>query len=221
MKLLTSLSPFLLLGLGAHWIPLEGGTNLWDWARGQDPAVETVDLPEAKASFPDGFQQEIFHAVLQGLYRDGVGNDIADRVLEIDEDTAFPLYVVYGCPLCMPAFDAFATYRARPEFHASKSHIDTWGQGLPAKMRARILGSDAAAVRSGIQELIETWVAQRLDDRRLNDAEQERWRVAMGSLREKGEAMLKAYQKAGNAPAYANMKGCPVCDGANGACELR
>lgn len=225
MKLLTSISPLLLLALGAPWIPVGDGSSLWASIRksalGQDDAAETVDLREARAAFPDGYQQEIFHAVLQGLYRDGVANDVADRVLSLDEDTGFPHYVVYGCPLCMPAYDAFAVYRARPEFHASKSHTDTWGGGLDEGTRGRILGQNEHAIRGAIQDLIERWITERIEDRRLNGAERERWRVAMGSLREKGEAMLRAYQKSGNSPAYANMKGCPVCDGANGACEVR
>src|SRR5215467_14071305 len=51
--------------------------------------------------------QLVFFAVLEGLYRDGVSNDIVDLIVPPNKDGQSRFdseHFVYACPLCHPAF---------------------------------------------------------------------------------------------------------------------
>src|SRR5436190_20481243 len=57
--------------------------------------------------------QLVFFAVLEGLYRDGVSNDVVDLIIPSDKNCSsqFDLeHLVYACPICHPAFEALRLY---------------------------------------------------------------------------------------------------------------
>src|SRR5688572_32689605 len=60
----------------------------------------------------------VFHAVLQGLYEDGVDDEVVNNIVPADKKGSEKMRrsFVLGCPLCQPAFEAFAAYQARPKF---------------------------------------------------------------------------------------------------------
>ena len=171
--------------------------------------------------YTDVYEQGIFFAVLEGLYVDGVGNDVVDRLTEVDEVTGYPAHFVYACPICMPALNAMKLYRGRPVFTGSKTGANAFGPGLPDELRARLLGDDDLVRHGAIRELVETWVSRRLESMRLTDDERDDWADAIAGRSEKGMELLRQYKLSGlNAP-FATMESCPYCDGATGACEVR
>ncbi len=174
----------------------------------------------ASAGEFDSFHEELFFAVLEGLYRDGVDSALVDRVIEVDLESSYPKNFVQGCPICMPALDAFRLYRARPRFLSSKVGSDTFGPGLASAERGQLLGADPSQRRATIQTLIERWVTERMDRLRLDQAERARWRQALEERRKQGMATLEGLRDSG-AAAYRDMKACPLCDGATGACKPR
>ena len=63
--------------------------------------------------------QMVFFAVLEGLYTDGVPDDVIEAVVSPPEKPgAAPLArnFVPQCPLCHPVYEAFALYQKRPTF---------------------------------------------------------------------------------------------------------
>ena len=178
----------------------------------------------------------LFAAILEGLYTDGVQNDVVDMVLGTarDNQTApagFSMHFVVGCPLCTPAYDAFQTYRAREALlcmqvkkAALREHQkDTFGQGLSKEMRDRILSADAETRLSAMAELTQRWVDRRLRSMRLTADERAAWLRILAEGRKQGMDRLESNNKrvsasGGKSPAY-KMTACAFCDGAVGAVD--
>jgi hypothetical protein len=170
-----------------------------------------VALPSFRLSlFDEEHERGIFFAVLEGLYEDGVNNEVVDAILAVDPDTGYPANFVWACPICMPALNAANSYRARISFVGKKLHRDTFGAGLEESRRAAILGDDGDRRRAAIQELVEGWIMRRLDRARLTESERADWTRAMEEGRKLGMEYLEAYRSLGGS--YAEMKGCPFCD---------
>ena len=164
------------------------------------------------------YDQEIFFGVLEGCYVTGISNSAVDTILAIDPASDLPANFIKGCPICMPARDAFRVYRARPQFEGRKGPADTFGPGLDAAVTEALAGFDIATRQEQIMKLVESWMARRVEVLRLNDAERDEWQKAMGEMRKKGMILLKQYRSGPNPGTYAQMKACPFCDAANGAC---
>ena len=184
-------------------------------SQGLQPSAELSDSRFAGAR--DEFDQEIFFAVLEGLYRDGVSTEVVEKILVTDEVTGYPANFIWCCPICMPALDAFNLYRARPRFVAIKTYKDTFGEGLSAEVIAR-LENPVMQVRQGaIRELVESWVRQRVDSQNLTYDERLRFEENMRMRRKQGMEFLHSYQEQGLGGSYVEMNDCAFCDGANDA----
>jgi hypothetical protein len=170
---------------------------------------------------PGSMTQLVFFAVLEGLYEDGVSTEDVDRILAVDPKTkALRLeeHFVYGCPLCLPTFDAMVLYRSRPTFHGRKNSADTFGPGLEPALKKKLDSVQKADQLEAIQALVNRWVGRRLDSMRLTKDEREQWTAMIEEGRQKGMASLQAAQ-AGNRNEYLGWKGCAICDGSAGACQ--
>ena len=170
---------------------------------------------------PGSMTQLVFFAVLEGLYEDGVSTDDVDRILAVDPKTKawrFEEHFVYGCPLCMPAFDAMALYRSRPVFHGRKDSADTFGPGLEPALKKKLESAQKSDQLEAIQTLVNRWVGRRLDSMRLTKDEREQWTAVIEEGRQKGMGLLQTAQ-AGNRNEYLGWKGCAICDGSAGACQ--
>jgi hypothetical protein len=159
--------------------------------------------------------QLVFFAVLEGLYRDGLSNDLVDLIIppgESGKGRFDPEHFVYACPLCHPAFEGFRLYRQREEFFGLKARVDTFGPGLDDAFKVRLSSQDAGQRRKGIEELINRWVSQRLDLMRLSKPEREAITREMAQGRKQGMNGLKQ--------ASQTRTNCPICDGSFGACKF-
>lgn len=131
--------------------------------------------------------QTVFHAVLQGLYDDGVSNEAVDLIIP-PGDKQFSMHFVYACPLCHPAYEAFRLYRQRPNFYGRKDDADTFGGELDEATMKKLRDKDKLVRLDAIQELIQKWVGRRLDSMRLTSDERTEWsylltaRLKMGML---------------------------------------
>jgi hypothetical protein len=186
-------------------------------------------LPETPTSSPapagfvpvaaDEWSRQIFFAVIEGLYADGVGDEAVAAILATDPDTGFPQNFVWACPICMPALDAFQLYRGRPYFQGLKLKRNTFGAGLADEV-LRDLKSPFLDIRqSAIRGLVERWVERRVASLRLDETERAQWDQAMEERRKQGMAMLAGYRGSDPIASYAAMTACPFCDGANDALE--
>jgi hypothetical protein len=80
----------------------------------EEPAAENL---KSLSSWPkNDVGPFVFHAVLEGLYTDGVSNEVVDKILKPDLLANF----VHQCPLCHPAYQAFLLYRDRQPLAESR-----------------------------------------------------------------------------------------------------
>lgn len=213
VKLLVS----LLLLVPALTVAFAGGERCRTIAQ-----AEVRAAPEApNGGADDPVSRFLFFAVLEGLYEDGVSNEIVERVTELDARTGWPKHFIYACPICMPAFDAFRSYRSRTAFYGRKWACDTFGEGLDKELARRLLDRDDLVLGNALQERIERWTARRIELLRLTDVERDALSHELAERRKRGTEFLRSYQANGSAPQYAGMKSCPLCEGASGACPLR
>lgn len=159
-------------------------------------------------------RRELFFAVLEGLYADGVSNQAVDAVLAADPENGLPVNFVKGCPICMPAYDAFRAYRARP----ASSFKSELGDGLAADVEAQLLAGTADERFAASGKLVQGWIARRFDARRLTPEERAAWARVMKGWREKGMAALENLRGIERPGVFATRKACTMCDAANAAC---
>jgi hypothetical protein len=198
IKSLKNLLIFVLLGSVA-------GVVAWSLRGAETPRTNNVHVSwvQSRAS------QLVFFAVLEGLYRDGVSNEVVDSI--IPGKGRFDLeHFVYACPICHPAFEAFRLYRQRENFYGLKAPVNTFGLGLDHAVTVRLQSHDPEERRKGIEELINRWVKQRLDMMRLSEAERQAITREMEQGRKEGMNALKG--------ATQTRTNCPICDGGFGAC---
>lgn len=206
-------------------------------APAQPAAAEAPKPPKEKGWWNDEASRLIFHAVLEGLYEDGVSQEIVDAVIPLrntvpTERNPRPVghrsmveSFVYQCPACHPAYEAFKLYADRHRFEGQKTgDISSFGDGLPEKLRKRLLSDDSPTRRKAVEELIDRWVERRLTLMRLNKEEKFTWAARLKQLRAEGTEMLKNFQGRGQGDyfgkVYADWKSCPTCEGSFGACKL-
>lgn len=191
--------------------------------RGGDPsgvpheeelAGETrIDLAEMSAA-RRSVEQVLFHAVLEGLYTEGVSSDVVDAILVTDGTMGWQRHFIAGCPICSPCLDAFRLYAARPAFSSSKIHRDTFGPGLAQPLRSALLGEDDVARQEALSTLIARWLERRIELEQLEGAALANLREDLKRGSEQGEALLASYMQQPNlAAVYAHLSSCPWCAG--------
>ncbi|MCE9594702.1 MAG: hypothetical protein K8S98_10965 [Planctomycetes bacterium] len=187
----------------------------------QDPATPPDEFSYVPPQLRPSYTEELFLAVLTGLYHDGVSNEVVTKLTALDPKSGWPRDFVYSCNICMPAFDAMRAYLARPGFYARKVAADTFGSGLPDEVERRLLSDDASVRRAAIRELVERWMRVHLESKRPTDAERAEWADEMAVRRKAALQLLELYKANGVSGAYETMTECAFCEAANGACKRR
>lgn len=183
-------------------------------ARALSPVDLRFEQPQQPAREATDFEYELFAAVLEGLYVEGVSNDAVDAITVKDPEHGYPANFVWACPVCMPAYRAFLTYRARPHFDWIKGSQD-FGSSLDAATLASLTTGELAARQDALMKLVGRWVERRMTRLRLTLDERAEWKLELETRRKKGMAQLAEYKTQGLRGSYARMEACPLCDGAN------
>src|SRR5882672_11093313 len=102
----------------------------------EPPAPKPAETPAAEPAADwkeDPVCQMVFFAVLEGLYTDGVPDDVVDSIVPRQpKDSTNPIKTsfVVLCPLCHPVFEAFSVYQQRPKFNSDEKKRNAFGKGL-------------------------------------------------------------------------------------------
>src|SRR3954465_7841787 len=96
----------VLLTAGATTAANEGGQ------------VKPPATPVVKDWKADPACRLVFFAVLQGLYEDGVSDEVVNSIVPADKKGREKMRhsFVLDCPLCQPTYEAFCVYQSRPRF---------------------------------------------------------------------------------------------------------
>ncbi len=191
-----SIRLLLVLGLAAPFA-----------AAARRPSQELA--PIALSGSP-AYGAEIFFAVLEGLYADGVPDEVVDAFL-LKNDAGGRALFVPGCPICLPTLNALLHYRARPDLEGYKVVTDTFGKGLGAELTAAATSADLDLRFQTLNHLVGTWMERRKTSLRLTPGEDRAWREAMELGRKQGMGGLGAQSVGGK---DFSQKSCAACDAA-------
>jgi hypothetical protein len=165
----------------------------------------------------------VFHAVLEGLYEDGVPNAVVDAVVPRQPKPGVdPVKrsFVAQCPLCHPVYEAFAAYQKRPAFAADPAGRDTFGKGLDTAVVEALTADDPKTRLQALAPLVKRWVERRLTAMRLTAAEKVEWEAKLADRSREGKAFLAVLMKSD--PSYKGWSwywGCAACNGTTDACR--
>lgn len=167
--------------------------------------------PQQDAAKVD-YGTEIFHAVLEGLYDDGVSNAALDLILRKEKNGMYS-HFVRACPTCAYVVEAMRHYRARPPFVSFKPKRDTWGAGLSKDLCERLAHSELKVRLDAVHTLVSRWIDTRMDRLRLNKSERAAWTLELRRRAKKGMSMLGMEQEREQAELWGDLA-CPSCEGA-------
>ena len=167
----------------------------------------------------------VFYAVLEGCFESGLTQEEIDIIIPVRADRedrrSITANLVYTCPLCSPAFDAFRLYSDRRMFISGISKeaaFNTFGGGL-SKQQKQSLENGGHEGRKMIQKLISEWIERRIKMHRMEPKAKNQLRRKLAEMRKKGEAALEKIKDGEFGPElqkiYMEREGCPVCAGAS------
>ncbi|MBY0232495.1 MAG: hypothetical protein K2W96_24720 [Gemmataceae bacterium] len=163
----------------------------------------------------------VFHAVLEGLYEDGVSDAVVASIVPRDKkgDEKMRRSFVLECPLCRPAFEAFCAYQARPRF-SDGSKAAAFGKGLAPEVEKALLSDSVPTRVIALRGPIRKWVEARLREKKLDAEEREKgWKDISGRAGE-GTALLRARIKKDEwYKGWSGYRGCAACLGSTDACR--
>ena len=105
----------------------------------------------------------------------------------------------------------------RQPFAYQKRTYDTFGTGLPDKIRTELHSDNSSTRRSAIRKLIKKWTDERIVKLRLSKEEEALLRKQLAEMRKKGENLLKKWQsdESDFQQFYKDWEECALCSGAS------
>lgn len=189
MKPLNILKPAYSIAIAIAVISLFPNLGL-----AEEPAPKAK---EAVVWQNDEMCQFVFFAVLEGLYRDGIDNDVVDAVLgdikevkDEGDDSKIKTHFVFRCELCHATYEAFRTYRARPIFMQSGGK-STFGEGkTDAKLVADLRSKVAQERVYAMGKLVRPWIMHRIEETRKTDEEKMKMKKGFEKFAREGGDLL-------------------------------
>ena len=142
--------------------------------------------------------QFVFFAVLEGLYRDGVQNEIVDAIIGekiLKKDDKVKTHFVFRCKLCHATYEAFRTYRNRPTFRDAKG-ASTFGKGTDLKLLKDLRSKDARKRVYSMGALVRPWIMHRIEETRKTPEEKTAMKKKFAKYAEYGADLLRTHIQA-------------------------
>ncbi|MEI6235005.1 MAG: hypothetical protein WCT04_18265 [Planctomycetota bacterium] len=176
------------------------------------PADAVVKWQDSEAG------QFVFFAVLEGLYRDGVSNEIVDLIIDPprDMDNKIKHTFVIQCEICHAAYEAFVLYRRRQTFQLSAGR-DTLGKGADVKIVENLKG-DAPKRVFALGALIRPWIMARVELTKLSREKQEELMKTLVAF--KKDAGMKLGKLRRDDPLYNDWNFYGSCQACEAATEI-
>ena len=169
---------------------------------GAGPATESAAKPAAPAPPSDQWRsdpacQMVFFAVLEGLYVDGVPDEVVDLIVppKTDLDTNVKRNFVFRCPLCHAAYEAFVLYQRRQAFNGSNDKRSTFGKNFDPTVIER-LKSDKPQLRVyAMGSLVRPWIDRKLKSMNLVESEKSALLKKLIEYAGEGDRMFREYKQ--------------------------
>ncbi len=187
------------------------------------PAGQDTVIPATADWYKDPDCRLVFFATLEGLYENGISNEVVDLVLGRQGEGKDPVKTnfIFRCELCHAVYDAFSLYRTRPAFHGTK--IDSFKKGVVEEQILLDLQSEIARTRVyAMGSLIQPWIKSKLLSLSLDDEAKKSLRDRLIVLAQKGSELT--FDRRKNDPDYGDDWGfygaCQACEAVNTVSRL-
>ena len=142
--------------------------------------------------------QFVFFAVLEGLYRDGIQNEIVDAIIGekiVKKENKVKTHFVFRCKLCHATYEAFRTYRNRPAFMQTKG-ASTFGKGVDLNGLKKLRSNDARTRIYAMGALVRPWIMHRIKETRKTPEEKTAMKKQFEKYAQEGADLLKTHKRA-------------------------
>ena len=142
--------------------------------------------------------QFVFFAVLEGLYRDGVQNEIVDAIIGQKipkKEDKVKTHFVFRCKLCHATYEAFRTYRNRPAFMQTKGS-STFGKGANLALIKKLSSKDARTRIYTMGAMIRPWIMHRIKETRKTPEEKTAMKKEFMKYAQEGSDLLTTHKRA-------------------------
>ena len=142
--------------------------------------------------------QFVFFAVLEGLYRDGIQNEIVDAIIGdkiVKKENRVKTHFVFRCKLCHATYEAFRTYRNRPAFMQTKG-ASTFGNGVDLNRLKKLRSNDARTRIYAMGALVRPWIMHRIKETRKTPEEKTAMKKQFTKYAQEGADLLKTHKRA-------------------------
>lgn len=200
------------------------GTNVTgaDEPAGNRPMERDLPLPSLQPPTQewrgDPACQLVFFAVLEGLYTDGVPDEVVDLIVppNAENDGKVERCFVFRCPMCHAAYEAFVLYQRRQAFNGSNEAKSTFGRDFDRTI-IDSLKSDKASTRVvAMGNLIRPWIDRKINSLKMTDAERDALVATMLRYAKEGNTLFRA-RRADPTSVYHEWTfygGCQACEAA-------
>jgi hypothetical protein len=160
--------------------------------------------------------QLVFFAVLEGLYTDGVPDEVVDLIVppKAEKDGQVERCFVFRCPMCHAAYEAFGLYQRRQAFNGANEAKSTFGEDFDRTI-IDSLKSDRASTRvMAMGNLIRPWIDRKINSLKMTDAERDALVAKMLRYAEEGNSLFRA-RRADPSSVYHEWTfygGCQACE---------
>lgn len=141
------------------------------------PAVKAKATDKVDVTWQnDPTCQFVFFAVLEGLYTDGVQDEIVELIVapddpDVRERSGVEHCFVFKCELCHAVYEAFVLYKNRQPFANAKGKT-TFGKGADQKILEDLKSTDSQPRVFAMGSLIRPWIQRRIAQQRMTVDEQ-------------------------------------------------
>ena len=181
-------------------------------------APEDVDEKAPSVTWQnDPLCQFVFFAVLEGLYRDGVQDEVVDLIIGAPEKEGDKVKkcFIFRCELCHATYEAFRAYRSRPKFETAGGK-STFGKGVDTAVIADLKSKKARTRVYAMGGLVRPWITHRIEETRKTEEEKIAMKKEFERFAKEGAQFLEKHI-AGKDPFYLDWRfygQCQACEAA-------
>lgn len=179
-------------------------------------------VPASEEWRTDPACQLVFFAVLEGLYTDGVPDEVVDLIVPPKSKQDVKHCFVFNCPMCHAAYEAFVLYQRRQAFQNANEPKSTFGKKLDLQseagkqLLANLASTEPRTRVFAMGDLIRPWIDRRIQQLNLTTAERDALIAKLLEYAKRGNSLFLSYRRDKSTVYYEWQfyGGCQACEAA-------
>lgn len=165
----------------------------------QSFADSKVDNSKISVETADWHKDEecrmVFFTVLEGLYRDGVPDEVVDLVIGHVKANSVKKRFVFRCKLCHACYEAFAVYQRRPAFSGTKGKTTIGNKPVSSEVIEGLKNPSHRVFGKAFSTIIQPWIKQKLLSMNLSEKDKVEKMKKFAELAKEGNRLLTEYRR--------------------------